>query len=214
MKLVSVARRERSVKLITLSAAWFLALIVLAASAYSAAPQRTALSSQRNISELADEAGLILRGRVISARVEPHPQFSALLTVLVTLQVDEVIKGKAGASYTFRQFIWDPRDRADAAGYVKGGQLLLFLLSPNSNGLSGPAGLEQGRFQVSSDAAGKLYAANGRNNIGLLSGVAASAATKGKRLTPHAAAVVSRSSVGPIALDDLRDLLQQLGGAN
>src|SRR5690348_11925161 len=77
------------------------------------AGQRGAITASRNLADLAGEARVIVRGRIVSARVEPHPQFSSLWTILVTLQVDEVIKGQLGDSYTFRQFIWDPRDRQD-----------------------------------------------------------------------------------------------------
>jgi hypothetical protein len=163
---------------------------------------------------MVDEAGVIVRGQVVSAKVEPHPDFPALWTVLVTLRVDESLKGKSGSTYTFRQFIWDVRDRQDAAGYRPGSNLLLLLVSPSTRGLSSPVGLEQGRFRITTDSAGKLYAANGRNNIGLLNGVAAHASAKGVRLTPRAAALVSAPPQGPLALNDLRDLILQLVGAN
>ena len=178
--------------------------------------QRGALTASRNLAELVDESGVILRGHVISTRVEPHPQYPALWTVVVTLQVDETLKGQTGDTYTFRQFVWDSRDRDDAAGYAKGGQLLLLLISPNANGLSSPAGLEQGRFRLTTDAAGKLFAANGRSNLGLLNGVAAQANAKGIRLSGRAAALASTPAptAAPLALDDLRDLIRQLAGTN
>jgi hypothetical protein len=176
--------------------------------------QRGAVTAPRNLAELVDESGVVVIGHVISTRVEPHPQYSALWTVVVTLQVDETLKGSTGDTYTFRQFIWDFRDRSDAAAYRKGAQMLLLLTTPNANGLSSPSGLEQGRFQVTSDASGKLLASNGRNNVGLLNGVSAQANARGIRLQSRAAALVAAPTPGPLALDDLRGLIRELATAN
>jgi hypothetical protein len=156
-----------------------------------AAAQRGAITAPVNLAQMVEEAGVIVRGQVITAKVEPHPNFPALWTVVVTLRVDESLKGKPVSTYTFRQFIWDLRDREDAAGYRVGSALLLFLLNPNAHGLSSPVGLEQGRFQISADSAGNLYAANGRNNAGLFEGVASRARARGLRLSAPAAALVS-----------------------
>lgn len=189
-------------------------ILILLCDGPTAHAQRGAITAPRNLSELVDEAGVILRGQVIAARVEPHPQFSALTTVVVTLRVDETLKGQAGATYTFRQFIWDPRDQQDAAGYAKSGPVLLFLLKPNAQGLSSPVALEQGIFRLKSDASGKLYASNGRNNAGLFNGIATQASAKGIRLTPRAQSVISAPAAAGVAFDDLRDLVKQLMGAS
>jgi hypothetical protein len=180
----------------------------------TAGAQRGAITAPRNLAEMVDEAGVIVRGQILSAKVEPHPDFPTLSTVLVTLRVQESFKGQPGNTYTFRQFIWDDRDREDAAGYRAGSNLLLLLVSPSVRGLSSPVALEQGRFQITTDAAGNLLAANGRNNFGLLSGVAARANSKGVRLTARSAAMLSAPPQGPLALTDLRDLIRQLTGGN
>jgi hypothetical protein len=194
--------------------AWRTKILFLLVLSYcsSASAQRGAMTVPRNLSEMVDEAGLILRGQIVSAKVELHPDFPALWTVSVTLRVEESLKGPAGTTYTFRQFIWDPRDREDAAGYRPGRDLLLLLVSPSARGLSSPVGLEQGRFQITSDSSGKLYATNGRNNLGLFRGVAARANAKGIPLTPRAVALAAVEPQGPIAWNDLRDLIQQLAG--
>lgn len=189
-------------------------VLLVSISVGMAAGQRGALTASRNLDDLAAEAGVIVRGRIVSTRVEPHPQFTALWTVVVTLQVDEAIKGQIGNSYSFRQFIWDQRDREDAAGYQKGQRLLLLLTAPNSNGLSSPVGLEQGRFHLSTDTAGNVYATNGRNNVGLLNGVASRATAKGIRLATRSQALVSAPPQGPLSLDDLLTLIRQLASVN
>lgn len=179
------------------------------------AAQRGGITASHNLPDLVDESAVILRGSVISARVEPHPNFPALWTVLITLRVDETLKGQAAGTYTFRQYIWDSRDRSDAAGYTKSGPLLLFLLRPNSAGLSSPAGLEQGRFRLTSDSSGNLYATNGRNNAGLFNGVASRVTAKGLRLSLRSEALIAAPPPsGAVALEDLRDLVKQFAGAN
>jgi hypothetical protein len=208
MKACTNSRIERQTLKLTLF------LLLLATYSPRAWGQRGAIAAPRNLAEMVDEAGIIVRGQIVSAKVEPHPDFPALWTVVVTLRVDESLKGQPGGKYTFRQFIWDPRDREDAAGYRTGNNLLLLLVSPSTRGLSGPVALEQGRFQITTDSAGNLYAANGRNNLGLLNGVAARATAKGVRLTPRASALVSTPPQGPLAISDLRDIIHQLVGAN
>jgi hypothetical protein len=149
-------------------AAWrvFLTLalpFVLSSPLYA---QRGALTRSRNLGELVSQSAVILRGNVISARAEPHPDLTNLWTVVVTLQVRETLKGEAGPTFTFRQFIWDIRDRYDAAGYRKGQDLLLLMNPPTRYGLSSPAGLEQGRFRIQRDGAGRETAVNGHGNAG------------------------------------------------
>lgn len=175
--------------------------------------QRGAISSPQGLADMVDQAGVIVRGHVLSAHAEPLPQFSSLWTIVVTVQVEESLKGQTGDTYTFRQFIWDPRDRADAAGYAKGGNLLLLLLTPNAQGLSSPVGMEQGRFQLRSDASGSLVAVNGRNNAGLFSGVPSRANTKGILLAPRLALLAAAPAPGPVALNDLRELILQFAEA-
>jgi hypothetical protein len=105
-----------------LSAALFLVRGLLFDSPASA--QRGAQTISADLVHLVQSAGTILRGHVISATTEPHPQFANLQTVVVTVSVVNVMKGQAAAAYTFRQFVWDARDVTDAAGYRKSGELL------------------------------------------------------------------------------------------
>ena len=102
--------------------------------------QRGALTRSRNLGELVSQSAVILRGHVVSVRAEPHPELTNLWTIVVTLRVREVLKGDAGPTFTFRQFIWDIRDRYDAAGYRKGQELLLLMNPTTRYGLSSPVG--------------------------------------------------------------------------
>ncbi|MCI0353596.1 MAG: hypothetical protein L0099_00960, partial [Acidobacteria bacterium] len=129
--------------------------------------QRGALTVPRNLSQLTDRAAVIVRGNVVSARIEKHPEFTNLHTVVVTLRVKETLKGEVGDTYTFRQYIWDIRDRYDVAGYRRGLEVILLMNAPNQHGLTSPAGMEQGRFRVFRDRSGNEVAVNGLGNHGL-----------------------------------------------
>ncbi len=146
----------------------------------------------------------------MSAVVEPHPQYSKIRTVVVTLSVDESFKGATGATFTFRQFIWDARDRLDAAGYRKGQHLLLLMNAATPMGLASPAGLEQGRFRVVRDSAGREVAINGASNRGLFVNLTAQLQKKGIRLSAEMSRVVAAPPAGPLALDDLRQLIREI----
>ena len=98
----------------------FLLLVVACIATAPAFAQRGALTVPRNLDQLTDRAADIVRGTVLSAHVEKHPELTNLDTVVVTLRVSETLKGQAIGTYTFRQYIWDVRDRYDNAGYRKG----------------------------------------------------------------------------------------------
>lgn len=176
--------------------------------------QRGALTRSRNLSELVGQSAAILRGHVVSARVEPHPELANLWTVVVTLRVEEVLKGDVGSTFTFRQFIWDIRDRYDAAGYKKGQGLLLLMNRPTRYGLSSPAGLEQGRFRVLRDGEGRETAVNGHGNAGLFRDLDRQMARMRISLPPQLATLVKQHRSGPIPLDSLRDLIRQVGAVS
>jgi hypothetical protein len=177
------------------------------------AAQRGALTVPRNLGELVDQAETIVRGHVVGALVEPHPEMGGLQTVVVTLRVEETFKGAAGNTFTFRQFIWDARDRLDAAGYKKGQHWLLLLNRATPYGLTSPAGIEQGRFRIVRDAAGHEAAVNGAGNRGLLRNLAPMLKQRKAQLSPELSARVKEERGGPIALDDLRELIRQLKGS-
>lgn len=185
--------------------------------AFAASPleaQRGALVVPQNLAELVDQADTIIVGRVVSARAEKHPQFENLNTVVVTLQVEDVWKGSADRTLTFRQYIWDIRDVYSVLGYRKGGAFLLLLLNPNENGLSSTAGLEYGRFRILRDARGARAALNGFGNVGLFRGISAQLRQKGIELSAGPAALVARHQRGPIAVEELKVIVQQLAGEN
>jgi len=161
-----------------------------------------------------ERAGTIIHGHVVFARVEPHPDFPNLTTVVVTLRVQETLKGQAGETFTFRQYVWDLRDRTDAAGYRKGGELLLFLTPPSEVGLSSPVGLGQGRFRVIRNAVGQRFVVNEAGNVGLFWELRSALESRGVRLTRKQLQLLERFQGGPLPWDELRDLIRGLAGTS
>jgi hypothetical protein len=187
-----------------------LAALLLAAPAFA---QRGAMTVPRSLEQMSERAADIVRGTVVSAHVEKHPELTNLDTVVVTLRVRETLKGEARGSFTFRQYVWDIRDRWDAAGYRKGQDLLLVLNAPTRYGLTSPVGIEQGRFRIQRDRKGGFVALNGTGNLHLLDGVAEAAAKDGVALTARQADLVARHRGGAIELDALMALFRAFAGS-
>lgn len=187
------------------------ALLLLSLFAHTALAQRGAQTAPAPLDQLVEGSATILRGHVISAVVEPHPQFANLQTVLVTISVGKVLKGEAPPTYTFRQFVWDPRDVAESAGYRKAGELLLFLNPVSEYGLTSPVGLEQGRFRVTRDAKGRAFAVNGRANFGLFDQVSSKASARGVIVSRQAEVMMAKPA-GPVSLETLEETVAALAG--
>jgi hypothetical protein len=173
--------------------------------------QRGALTVPRGLDQLTQEADVILRGYVTSAKVEPHPQLTNLMTVVVSMSVAETVKGTPRKSIVFRQYIWDLRDQLDGAQYRKGEELLLLLGPISENGLTSPVGLEQGRFRVLRDKKGQALAVNGRGNFGLFDSVQKRSHARGLQFSPRVAALMRQRTSGPVPLVDLEDAIQTFG---
>lgn len=179
-----------------------------------ASAQSNALTLPRNLGELVLESQAVVQGRVTSVTLEPHPQLKNLLTVAVTLQVEETLKGDALKSLTFRQAVIDARDRRQFMGYRTGQHLLLILMKPSSYGLTSPAGMEQGRFRIVARPDGKLLAANGFNNAGLFRGLDSQLSARGLRMAPEVQTMVAKPESGPVSLEYLKSLIRTLDPAS
>lgn len=148
----------------------------------------------------------------MSTQVEPHPQYKNLSTVLVTMSVTDCLKGTPQKSITFRQYIWDIRSISANGGYHKGEELLLFLRPPSPYGLTSPAGLQQGRFEITRDAKGQLQAINAEHNAGLFGNLASQARQRRTALPLVSQKLASQSS-GPVQLADLEQIVRAFAGA-
>jgi len=192
----------------------FLLLATALVVAKSASAQQSALTVPRNLDQLTDRAAVIFRGNVVSAQVEKHPEFQSLDTVVVTMRVREMLKGEPRMTYSFRQYIWDIRDRFNAAGYRNGQDLLLMMIEPSAAGLSSPAGHDQGRFRIQRDADGREVAVNGHGNFRLFDGLAAKAAKEGALLSPASVRLAEIHQRGPVAVAELTRLIRELAVEN
>ncbi len=184
------------------------AALLLIALSLPCLAQRGVLTDHRDLAQLTDSASTIVRGRIILARVEPHPAHPRLSTVVVIMRAEEVLKGAPEPVFTFRQFIFDIRDRRDAAGYRKGDEYLLLMNAPNSEGLTSPVGIEQGRFRIVHGVDGKALAVNGHGNRGLFQ--TTESKTRFEAMPKRLAEIATRHQDGPIAFDDLRAMIRQL----
>jgi hypothetical protein len=192
----------------------FVQISLILAALMFAAPagaQRGALTVPRNLEQLTDRAADIVRGTVVSAHVEKHPELTNLDTVVVTLRLSDTLKGSAQEKFTFRQFIWDARDRQDAAGYRKGQDLLLLMIAPSRYGLSSPAGLEQGRFRIERDRKGREMAINGAGNLKLFEGLDASTKSAAS-LSSRQASLVAKHRKGPVDAAALTEMIRTFAG--
>jgi hypothetical protein len=184
---------------------------LLFGSVSTASAQHGATTITSGLDRLTAEAGTIIHGYVISAKIEPHPQLHNLMTVLVSMSVKDVYKGKPQKAIVFRQYIWDFADRGATAGYAKGQELVLFLVPTSQYGLTSPVGLEQGRFRISRNSKGQSVATNGNNNVGLLNSIEVQARSRNVRLSPRTIELAKQPG-GPLPLTDLADAIRAFVG--
>jgi hypothetical protein len=183
-----------------------LALVVVATSL----PLRAQfLTRQVNLAYLARRADVVVQGRVANVRYEGLPGYPNIPTVVVTLQVERMLRGPGGTHYTFRQWISSPRELGGKRGYLVGQRLLLFMPLASRAGLSSPLGLEQGRFKIGPDARGQETIANGYGNAGLFKNVPEAAEKAGAGLTEKELHTASTPS-GPVPLEDFVELVEHL----
>ena len=196
--------------LLRVDSAWhvFLLVVVLGLFALPVLGQRGGMTLPADLGQLTDRAETIVRGRVLVSYVEPHPEFRNLHTLVVVLRVERTLKGHAEQTLSFRQFIWDVRDRYDSTGYRKGQEYLLFLNAPTPAGLVSPVGLEQGRFRIERTADGGVSAVNGHANSELLRPLVQQWRFRLLPVSAATRATVERHERGPVALNQIEELVE------
>jgi len=186
--------------------------LVLVMSAAAAPAHAQFLYRQIGLPELSARAGIIVQGQVIEARYEGHPDYPRVKTVLVTLQVEQMLRGPQGGRYTFREMILSVDALRGKRGYLPGQRLLLFLPQPSRYGLSSPLGGEQGRFHIGRDQRGNEIVENDLGNAGLFRNLARDAARAGVSLSPSQLRLAEVGR-GPVPLAELVSLVRQLASA-
>jgi hypothetical protein len=86
--------------------------------------------------------------------------------------------------------------------------MVLFLRPVSEYGLTSPAGLEQGRFQVMRQPKGKTLALNGQGNFHVLEHLEEHARSRGLQLSPHISGVIRKGQSGQLSLDDLAEVIR------
>jgi hypothetical protein len=162
-----------------------------------------------NLAYLTQRADIIVQGRVVEARYEGMPNYPHIPTVLVTLEVERMLRGPETTRFTFRQFIPSSRLRAGKGAYRVGQRLLLFLPASSQLGLSSPIGHAQGRFHILRDARGREVVENELGNRGIFKNVATQAEMSGVGLSQEEAQVAATPR-GPVALHELVSLVENL----
>lgn len=185
--------------------------LILAASSFA---QSNAITLPRNLGELVRESEVVVQGWVTGVTLEPHDQLKNLMTVVVTLQVEETLKGENLRTLTFRQAVIDKRDQQQYMGYRTGQHVLLVLMSPSRFGLTSPAGLEQGRFHIEPLGAGKLGATNGFGNAGLFRGLNSQLQAKGVLVTSEVHEMITKPATGPVSLEHLKSLIRTIAATD
>jgi hypothetical protein len=129
---------------------------------------------------------------------------------VVTLQVEDSLKGTAHSVYTFRQAVIDRRDQQQMLGYRAGQHVLLLLIRPSVYGLSSPAGMQQGRFALRTLPDTSLEAVNGVGNGGLFRGIETQLRARGVEVEPEVRAMISQVKPGPAPLKELKSLIRSV----
>jgi len=162
-----------------------------------------------NLAYLSQRAGIIVQGRVTEVRYESLPGYPNIPTVEVTLNVENMVRGPAGSTYTFREVLMGLQPKTGKQGYVVGQRLFLFFLARSPYGLRSPIGMEQGRFHITRNPSGGEMVVNEWGNAGLFKNVKQTASKGGLQLTTSQLRIATTPR-GPVALDDFVSLVRRL----
>ena len=72
--------------------------------------------------------------------------------------------------------------------------------------------MEQGRFRISRDAQGNVFAVNGHENVGLFANLSAQAQQRAVTLSPRALTLAAQHRSGPVPLPQLEEIIRQFAG--
>jgi hypothetical protein len=162
-----------------------------------------------NLAYLSQRADVIMQGRVTKVVQEPMPGYPNIPTIVVTMSVDQSLRGGTSKTYTFREVLMGQKPKPGKRIYGTGQQLLLFLPSPSQYGLSSPIGMGQGRFHIAQDSRGKTTVMNEHSNAGLFRNVDKTARKAGKQLTASQLRLAATDR-GPVELNEFVSLVKSL----
>ena len=187
----------------------FLCLILFFLAFHVPALRAQFLTLPVNLTYLSQRADVIVQGSIIGVRYENHPEFDNIPTVKVTLEVEDMLRGPSGRTYTFREVLIGVKAGNVKQDYRVGQRLMLFLPSPSRYGLSSPVGIEQGRFHITRLPAGQEAIANEIGNAGLFQDVENTAFLASISLSENHMRL-AETTKGPVSLSEFSALVKIL----
>ncbi|KAA3615976.1 MAG: hypothetical protein DWQ05_09425 [Calditrichaeota bacterium] len=184
----------------------FLLLIFIAAPSVCATEV-----TPRNAQELTQLAQRLFHGRCIS--VKEHFQPNSISYTEYTFEVLTPVKGVSQKTITFKQFgLINPVQLKNdllflgkVSGmpvYQKGKEYLLFLMGDSKLGLTSPAGLFQGSFNILNTGDGEKRALNSLGNKGLFKNIQSEDQTLLKKVQKN------ENTGGQVTLNEFMDLIR------
>jgi hypothetical protein len=186
-----------------------LLFLLLATATSSLSAQVQPLVRPVNLAFLARRAEVIVQGRVVEARYEGLPNYPRIRTVLVTLEVERMLRGPDGSRFTFRQYVGPQGRGGFKSGYAVGQRVLLFMPGVSTYGLRSPLGLEQGHFRIGRAGPGQDAISNQLGNIGLFKNVPQAAQRAGLKLDDDQLRMTATPR-GAVPLRDFTSLVERL----
>jgi len=172
-------------------------LSVAAVFTLTASVALAASSRSLNLIQMTEAAGSIVSGRVLEVR-HTIDSNTRLPVQIVSLVVQQRLKGDGGETFVFKQF----DDQTGA--YAECDDVLLFLYPASRLGLTSAVGLGQGNFRMKL-INGVRHFANLINNRGLLTEVRGANTSQLR----DAQSGVDRPNSGPVREEDLLNLTRQ-----
>ncbi len=172
-----------------------------------------AISRQVNLNEMTAGAGRVVHGRISEVRRGVHPDYNHIAVTFVTLDVIEMLKGRAATRLTFMQFAGAAQARTHnyhLPKYAVGEEVVLFLYPESRYGFTSPVGEGQGKFQVSHDPrTGRAALLNERGNYLLFEPLKNETAKSRLKLNAAEHALITQSR-GAADLDTFRAVVRKL----
>ena len=191
---------------ISLLTVFILALIIFPASNLKA----QLLTLPVNVSYLSQRADIIVQGRIIDVRYENLPGYANIPTVKVSLEVENMLRGPQGRTYTFREALLGFKASEGKTAYHVGQRILVFLPSPSRYGLSSPIGIEQGRFHIARNPDGEEIVVNEMDNAGLFKNMDTTPYMSALQLSRNRMKNTETAGRGPVRLDGFVALVKSL----
>jgi hypothetical protein len=163
------------------------------------------------LDEIINDAAIAFQGKSLENHSERDSQTNLIVTYS-TFEVQEVLKGKVGATHTIKQIggkvQGETNQTMGVPTFIVGESYILFLYGVSVSGFSSPVGLEQGKFNVIPGLTG-AHVTNGRDFKEMTLGTPT-------HLVPTPALIKMRQAPGSTKqfnLDEFKQLVRQQAGA-